>query len=262
MRKNIPPFPRLGEVLRTITLALNTKNASGKIDTFAQGEDVKWFTASDIIKKHIDESLQISTDGDFARYVAGFVDDLTQNYIELVKNVSVDNLDRNKVLPILVEKFFCVHAYEFMRQIQIALRGPALSELFQSDKNAFAFVLDWFYQDGSKELHKLAFPTTVSSDKTGRDNFVRWINGPDIPDAGSLKSFAECLRKNCPNLDIVKLKQWLIIARVFAWFEREYPELPIRTWMSHCQLDKATHPNIGCIVNQSVYLTCLASKEI
>jgi ankyrin repeat protein/tetratricopeptide (TPR) repeat protein len=253
MKTTMPaPFPSMGEVLRTITLALDSKNASTKItnkkfDEFARGEDINWHLKSEIIERHIYLPLQSSTNEDFAQYIGGFVEYLTDSYLELVKNQSVDNLNREQVIPVIAEDFFAMQSFELLDQLQREFSGPQLAYLLSSPENMFKLIFDWFRTEGSTTLHKLAYPSTCGDGKNGRDNFTRWINGEQIPDASSLTFFIKSLKKNQPSLDDEKLntlKVWLQIARAFTWFEKEFNEYPIRKWMKRYIDDLKYIPNV------------------
>jgi hypothetical protein len=243
-KKITSTFPSLGEVLRAITLAFDTKNNQPIVDAFARGDKIHWYMAAKIIEEHIHKPLAKSTDESFSIAICDFIELLNKSYRLLVTNFAAGNLSRKKVYPILVESYFVKLGYELISQLSQKYPGPNLSILLQSDKNPFSVVLEWIYPDGINALSKRIYPGSTDADKVSRDTLSRWASGKQVPDVSSLKIFFSKFEGYLTNENANNLKRWLLIARAFSWFEESANEFPIKRWLLRLHQKQEYVPNI------------------
>lgn len=220
-KKYTPPFPRLGEVLRAIVGALDTKNNSRKIDEFAVNKDVNWHLSKDIILENIYQPLKKNTDEEFANFVAGSCEFLVDSYVALICNVSADNLNRNEIAPLLLKDYFAGLGNEFLSQLIIEFEGPMITELLNSNQTAFKAVFNHFLKIKENSIATLIYPESAGDGKTQRDNLNRWINGQQLPDSSSLRNLMTDVCRVSVGSNLTQLTRWLTIARAIEWLNQK-----------------------------------------
>jgi len=232
-----PPYPRLGEIYRAITLALDTKAKNRDIDRLAREGDYDWSLLPTLSEELITIPLRKYIDQDFSSLVEEHINRLHSSYINLISTVPIDGLNRQEALPILIKSYFSYHAAGLLLNIKDKFGGPNLMEFLDVNRNPIEVVITWSGNSNEK-LSKIAFPGTTGEDKSNRESIDRWSKGIHLPDLISIRLFIEALSKNNPSLISgvgTNLKRWLIIARAIAWFETISP-IAIRELMnSHIQ---------------------------
>ncbi len=216
-----PPYPRLGEIFRTITLALDTKAKNRDIDRLAREGDYDWSLLPTLSEELIAEPLRKYIDSDFGLLIEKHINQLHSNYINLISTVSIDGLNRQETLPILIKNYFSCYAAGLLLNIRNEFGGPNLAELLDTNRHPIEVVLTWS-GNSIQKLSKIAFSGSTGEDKSNRELIDRWSKNIQLPDLMSIKLFADAISKHRPEI-VTNLKRWLIIARSIAWFETKSP---------------------------------------
>ncbi len=165
--KHKPPYLTQGEIIRSIAKALGTKASNKKIDDYARGGDVGGYYLRALmvdeliyrpIKKYI--SAQFA---DTLRYIVNYHLD---GYIEVVKNVPLDGMPRDKSLPLLIEHEFSLKASGFLLQFFEHYGGLVPERMISHNESTVALTLehiDLKHEKWSKgELPKLSSITNLN----------------------------------------------------------------------------------------------------
>jgi hypothetical protein len=252
---NLPPFPRIGEILRTLSQALDTKAKNRDVDRLARGDDIDWALAPQLIIDLFQSPLRKYGDEAFADFVSHFVTRLHAEYIQMVVTISLDSLSRAEALPLLVEHWFALNGAEFIYMLRQKFGGPDLMQLFDAERNPFCTVFAWLSAEGGACLAKAAFPQTTGTDKNGREMVARWEQGGALPDIGNIGLFLVALTKYGAAEQkgkVADLRRWLLVARAVCWFEREAMPSPLRSIMCRHALNGFPATDVGKVLSLAV----------
>mgnify|MGYP000324296163 CR=1 FL=1 len=110
------PFPTQAEIVRGIVNALGTKSSSDakKLDYYVDIGDADYQNFSEILENFIFEPIKILTCERTAKFLRTEIKRFFQDYLELVKLVSLDKLTREKSLSLILEHYFSVKASSFL----------------------------------------------------------------------------------------------------------------------------------------------------
>lgn len=264
-KDKVPPFLRVGEVLREISLALGTKNGNLDVDRFARGADINWSLAPSLIKELVYEPLckgDKTVGKEFANVISGFVENFIDDYVQLVSNVSAGNLSRSTILPRLIECYFVPKAVELLTKIHHQFGGVNPIDMLDEQKNPIQLVLDSISNGESQELIKLMYPETTDADRSGRENLRRWLNGTHWPDFPSLQLLVAKYEEKTSGEKGSDLQRGLIVARVIGWFEQKTVPMDIRSMMGNRMLNRGDVPHIGAAIESAVLLDAETIKPL
>ena len=253
--RNLPPYPRLGEIYRTLAKALDTKASNRAIDRLAQDGDFDWSLLPTLREELVTTPLQRYTDDEFAALVDDFIGHVHGSYLRLVTTVPLDSLSRQEALPLLVINYFSLHGAGLLFHARKAFGGPDLMELMDETRNPLDVVMGWADENGARSLAKAAYPGTTDTDKTDREKVMRWARGTQPPDITGIHLFQNALAKNGTPVQkarIPDLRRWLVLARAVAWLEGEAAPIPIRTIMRRYLLSGLPEFDIGRTLSMAV----------
>lgn len=250
---NLPPYPRLGELYRTLAVALETKDRHPNVDELARKGEFDWTLLPTLADTLIVDPLAKYVDPGFANMVGQFLAHVHENYLGLVLTVSLDSLSREESLPLIVEHYFAVYGLELLYRIKEAFSGPDLVKFLDPDIPPVATVLAWLDEDEALSLVKLAYPETTGVDRNATEKYRKWSNGTDIPDRQSIIGFANAVKAKGSVRDekVQNLRRWLMVARTLAQLERKSP-VPFRAVMGRHLLLGMPKVDIGSVLSKAV----------
>jgi hypothetical protein len=252
--KNIlPPYPRLGEIYRALAVAVDTKAGDRNVDRLAREGEFDWSLLSTLCEEIIVRPLAKSVDPEFAEHVADSVGYLHTDYVKLVSTISLDGLNRDEALPILVEHYFIPHALGLLYAVKKCLGGPDLMKLFDPDLHPVAVILEWLDQGEERPLARVAFPDATTADRVEFEMVRKWVAGTNLPNRQSIVRFgAELSKVNGVQAEKIRnLRIWLILARALAHLERDSPFL-FRGFMRRQLLLGMPSIDVGHILSTAV----------
>lgn len=221
-----PPYLRLGECVRAICIAMDTKASNRDVDRLAREGDFDWSTLDSVI----DDLLVDGT----RRLLGPLAERLFENWLQVVReeycgmllDVPLDTLDRSQTLPALVGEFFAPCAIRLLVQLQAHCPGPDLGRLLDVGRLPIATVFEWLDEKAGSEtadgkLEKLLYPGTTGDAKSSRDKIGKWRSGVDLPSGQSLKLLLDDLRAE-PRMrgHADAAGAWLLTARALSYFDR------------------------------------------
>jgi len=216
-----PPYPRMGEIYRALALAFDTKAKNRDVDRYAREGDVDWRLPVNLIHELFLEPIKEITNTHFSDFLYRSLVGFHQNYISLVGGVEVNTLPRENCLPILIEHYFIPYGALALYEAGKNFGCPNLIQLL-SNQTTTAAVFSWLSPDDPSALIKSAYPDSVGSDKTSKDNILRWIKGEHLPDLSSIKLLLGALQANGTSTQALEnIGIWLLIARAVDWFEKK-----------------------------------------
>lgn len=246
-----PPYPRLGEIYRAITLALDTKTKNRDIDRLAREGDYDWSLLPILSDELITKPLRKYIDQDFSSLIQEHINQLHSSYINLISTVPLDGLNRQEAISILIKNYFSFHTAGLLLNIKNKFGGPNLMELLDVNRHPIEVVLTWL-ENTNENLFRIAFPRSTGEDKSNRELIDRWSKGRHLPDLSSIKLFTDALTKHASiSMSEVgtSLKRWLIIARSIAWFENHSP-IAIRELINFHIQSSVAGIDIGAILSK------------
>lgn len=246
----LPPYPRLGEIYRTLAVAVDTKAGNRDVDRLAREGEFDWSLLPTISDDLIVGPLAKSVDHEFADLLAQTIAYVHASYVNLVSTVPLDALSREEALPPLVEHYFAPHALGLVFGIKQGFGGPDLMKLFDPDLRPVAIVLEWLDQGEDRPLAKVAFPESTTADRAEFEMVRKWTDGTNLPDRQSIVRFGAALSKagGIRPEKVQNLRIWLIVARALAHLEKESP-VPFRGFMRRHLLLGMPDIDIGRILS-------------
>jgi len=209
----ITPYPNLGEVLRSISLVLETK-PSGQL-----GRDMdRWAREGDFdychVSKYLDEVFQLPEQIPKSSLVKLYIDDLKSNfiqkYIDVLKTISVSGYSRAQVVPWL------------SNEICSKVISHRLSDYFEHDMriiealvfadNQIVFAFDLLNRKCSKDIDNFQ----RSLEKEERDKVQRWQRGKQDAPNFSLFGFLErfCKHAACGEDECCLIYEIFYVAKL------------------------------------------------
>lgn len=229
-----PPYPRLGECVRAMCIALDTKAGNRDLDRLAREGDFDWERVDSLIDGLLVEGARRLL-GPVAEEVFGpWLRLVRAEYCCLVLDVPLDALDRGQTLHALVEQFFAPHALQLLVQLHARCPGPDLERLLDDGRMPIKAVFEWLEEKVDGQIDKLLYPETTDDNKSSRDKMGKWRSGVDLPSGQSLKLLLDDLR-SVPRMrghaDAAGV--WLLTARALSHFDR-LGAAPLRPLLRAC----------------------------
>jgi ankyrin repeat protein len=221
----LPPYPRLGEIYRALAVAVDTKAGNRDVDRLAREGEFDWSLLPTLGEQLLVRPLAKYIDCKFAELVDQSIRHFHASYVNLVSTVSLDSLNRNESLPVLVEHYFSLQGLGLIYGVKNGLGGPDLMLLFEPDLHPVTVVLEWLDQGEKQPLASIAFPEGTTADRTEFEMIRKWKNGTHLPDLQSIVRYGALLsRAGVIQAEKIRnLRVWLIIARALAQMEKESP---------------------------------------
>jgi hypothetical protein len=107
--RDLPPYPRLGEIYRPLALAIDSKAGHRLVDRLAREGEFDWSLVPTLCDELVVAPLRKYTDSEFADLLGQFLTHLHSSYVGLVSTVPLDSLSRAEALPLMVESYFAWH---------------------------------------------------------------------------------------------------------------------------------------------------------
>lgn len=216
-----PPYPRLGECYRVLSVALDTKAGNREVDRLAREGDYDWASLAQVGGDLIVEPLRKYADAALADVVAEWLEFMRDDYRDVVFGVTLASLGREETLPILIAEYFVPHGVNLLREIQRRFGGPDIAQLLSAERHPVAVVMEWLEHDQGTGIAKLAFADSTR-DRSQRENVEKWARGTHLPQLVSVKLFADRLASNgVPAKTVSDAKCWLVVARALAFLDAE-----------------------------------------
>jgi hypothetical protein len=236
-----PPYPRLGECVRAMCLALDTKGSNRDVDRLAREGDFDWTKVDALINELLVEGARRLLGPLADEVLMPWLRHVRTEYCRLVLDVPLDAIGRAQALPTLVEEFFVPRASQLLLLLRARCPGPRLGVLLEDERSPVRAVLEWLDQSVGSPVDKLLYQETTGSDKVSRDKMVKWRTGIDLPSGQSLKLLVDDLRREPGTRGLVDVAgAWLLIARALSQFDRlgAAPARPLlRAYLESAQLD-------------------------
>lgn len=217
----LPPYPRLGECVRAMCLALDTKGSNRDVDRLAREGDYDWTKVDALINELLVEGARRLLGPLADEVLVPWLRHIRTEYCLLVLDVPLDAIGRAQALPTLVEEFFVPHASRLLLQLHARCPGPHLGVLLGDGRSPVRAVLEWLDQSVGSPVDKLLYPETTGSDKVSRDKMVKWRTGIDLPSGQSLKLLVDDLRRAPGTGGLADAAgAWLLVARALSQFDQ------------------------------------------
>lgn len=249
----LPPYPRLGEIYRALAVAVDTKAGNRNVDRLAREGEFDWSLLPTLGEELVVRPLAKSVDPEFAELVAKSVGYVHANYVKLVSTVTLDGLNRDEALPLLVEHYFTPHAFNLLYAVKKRFGGPDLMKLFDPDLHPVAVALEWLDQGEERPLARVAFPKATTADRVDFEMVRKWVAGTNLPNRQSIVRFgAELSKVGGVQAEKTKnLRIWLILARALVHLEKDSP-VPFRGFMRRHLLLGTLGVDVGRILSMAV----------
>ncbi len=96
--KLLPPYPRMGEIYRTLALAFDTKARNRDVDKYAREGDVDWKLPRSLVDELFFKPFCTVLDEECAEVLCQSLIRFYQDYISLVGSLGLDGLLREQAL--------------------------------------------------------------------------------------------------------------------------------------------------------------------
>ena len=220
----LPPYPRLGECVRALSTALDTKVGNRDVDRLAREGDLDWSLLDRVIKDLLIDGTRRILGPITCAVLEPWLQRVRDSYSRLVLDIPLDALERSQAMPVLIEEFFAPCAAQLLVQLHAQRPGPDLRRLLEVDRTPIAAVFEWLDEKAAGPIDKCLYPETTGEDKSSRDKLGKWRNGVDLPSGQSLKLLLDDLRAQ-PRIrehaDAAGV--WLLTARALAHFDQLGP---------------------------------------
>lgn len=235
--ETVTPFPRMGEVLRTIAIALDTRSQiraqSDKkaLDRFAKEAHFDFNQLESLCDISVIQPLK-EIDPQFSPLLDEYLRSLFPVYANLIARLPVDALNRPAVVHILQKDLIGPSLGRFLRGLDSVMPTPPWQQLLDATEHPVRIVLNWFQNLVSTEI-----------DVTPEDIhlFLRSRYAPNThPD--EVRAFDDWYRQSIPSFSSIKrlvsprartnqepsglqawlplLGSWLVLARALCQMER------------------------------------------
>jgi len=134
--KLLPPYPRMGEIYRTLALAFDTKARNRDVDRYAREGDVDWRLPGSLVEELFFNPFCAVLDEKYAGALCQSLIGFYQDYISLVGSLGLDGLLRKQTLPVLIESFFVPHGASVLHGLAETFGGPDIARLLDSEQTS------------------------------------------------------------------------------------------------------------------------------
>ena len=215
------PYPTIGEIYRSLAVAIGTKNRNPDVDRMARDGDYDYRLREKLLQDLFYKPLVAQTEEQFASLLCQFVDHLINEYIRLVNKVALDAMTRDESLPLLIEHFFCRQAASFLVYIHQHLGGPDPVSYCSTDNNNVMGVACLWLENNISTFSPFLTRVEKEKGKGKKDQYLRWKKGIETPKA---ESFSEFLRSFSNTPDKTSIKIHLTVARTIQFIFQKYPQ--------------------------------------
>ncbi|MGE4518928.1 MAG: ankyrin repeat domain-containing protein [Desulfobacteraceae bacterium] len=257
-KKNLSPFPNIGEIIRALSRALDIKQKNKRLDSYARCEIYDYSLKEELINEIIFEPLYKNISKNFAKFVKDELDNFLNLYlIEIVKKIPLSMLKREEVLPVLNCIIFSYNASNFISKFHNEFNGPAPTFLVSSnEKSSIDATFQWFEKNIENWENFIK-----GMEKNHRDKINRWKKGIELPSFKSIIEFHDWSDFKFPETNknkIERIKSVLILSRTIDYFkkinfgEQAVSELRLHIWAYYTpyEMDKKLNTLIKSAENQ------------
>ena len=214
-QNELAPFPTLVEIIRTVANAFDTKQSNKSLDEKVNDANVDYRQ----VKKFLDDSIGAplqKIDEDLSQITTENIQDVIEQYVNMVQSVSLDFVSRDDSLPLLLELWFPHFAVKFLDDIHHKKGGPKPTELVSSTDLAVDVVIDWIAE------HEAEWKPFVNScDKNEIDLIDSWKRGRQLPSLQRISLIGHGSNTIYPKtLDWNRVKTLLTVARAIDHFRK------------------------------------------
>ena len=214
-QNELAPFPTLVEFIRTIANAFDTKQSNKSLDEKVNDANVDYRQIEKLLVDSIGAPLQ-KIDEDLSQITAENIQDVIEQYVNMVHSVSLDFVSRDDSLPLLLELWFPQFAVKFLDDIHHKKGGPKPTELVSSTDLAVGVVIDWIAEYESEWK-----PFVNSCDKNEIDLIDSWKRGRQLPSLQRISLIGHGSNTIYPKtLDWNRVKTLLTVARAIDHFRK------------------------------------------
>ncbi|MGY0219160.1 ankyrin repeat domain-containing protein [Endozoicomonadaceae bacterium StTr2] len=227
------PYLTVGEIYRSIAVALGTKNRNSEVDRMARQGDYDYQLRDKLLTDLFYKPLEKQAGESFAKFACNAIDHFVSEYIGLVKAVPLDAMKREESLPALFKFFISRQVAGIVTQFYKKFGGPSPEQYFCSDNNQKLGVTCQWLEDNNESFSILL---KSINNKQHQDQYRKWKQGKELPKAGSFPVFLEKL----PSSDKLAVSIQLIAGRMLQYYVNSYSQFDISTcieevlWEAEC----------------------------
>ena len=257
MKKTPAPYPNLGEIIRLISIGVDTKRNNKKVDQYARGGDFDCSLKPRMIQEVVFTPIKQLTNEDYALSLCEQLDRFLEDYIELVKAVPMDGMNRDEALRVLNRNYFAPAAADFIQYFIEMAQGPSPLFLFSSRENAVDVVFQWIEKNWGQLLDHVSAPH--------KDLIRNWRKGENLPSFENMRQFSTWINETLPinkretaisENDMNRVKFILILARAIEKIKRlKHGKSGIDAIREYIW-GKAVEPDIGLIISSAQIEIC------
>lgn len=209
------PFPTIGEIVRGVANAMDTKSISPKkIDEYVGSSWDDYRAYKEILNHTIEAPVKRYAGSDAARLIAGYFDKFINNYVKLVLAVSLEGMERNESIPLLIKHYFSWYGSEFLL-LYASYTGIAERELLLwCDHEVSAVGLAF------TAIERYSSQWDISRlEKTDQDRVNAWKRGEDLPSIGKINGIVNALIET-ESEQVDQIRAILLLARSLDFIKR------------------------------------------
>lgn len=230
MTRVLPPYPRFGECIAVLAGALDINKTGSDVGRLAREGDFDWEKLDVVIQELlVDGCTRVIGAAAQSIFTAWFVS-VREAYAHLVLDVPLDTVERDDVLPILIEKFFAPVAANLLQQIQAVMPSPDLKVFLAEGDEPVKVTLEWLDGIVGEPVEKLLYPKTTGADRVEQEKIRKWRNSIDVPSSQSIKLLCKHLDENC--MPVESCAVWLLMSSALSRLERSWGN-PLRPLIHH-----------------------------
>jgi len=217
----LTPYPRLGECVRALAGALDSKTGNRDVDRLAREGDFDWSRLDGVVQELLIEGTTRLLPPRSRQELESWLYSTRSAYCGVVLETALDSIDRELALPVLIEEFFAPRAVQLLLHLDQACEGPGLARLVCATGSPVTETLDWLDAMLGEPIDKMLHPDSTGESKSARDKIGKWRSGVDLPSALSLKLLTDSLRSHpkgqaCADAASV----WLLVARALTYLDQ------------------------------------------
>lgn len=212
------PYPKLGEIIRTIAVALDTKKGNREFDRYSREGDYDFRLREKMLKEAVIDPSEEVGGLEFASFLSGFSEFVLTSYIDLMLKVALDGVKRSESLPLLGAYYFSYQLADLLLQLSQRFHFPIPFNCDYSNAQAINAVFDW------TEVNVPNWSEFYSGlEKENKDKIARWRKGEELPRFKSIKEFPDWSVKNKKLSQANKylIRRNLLIARAIEFCKKE-----------------------------------------
>jgi ankyrin repeat protein len=205
----LSPFPNVFEFIRFIATSFDTKASNKQLDDLARDVFADYRQVKPILDSVVIEPLAKYVSPVFAQALGSQLEQLLNDYLELVSIKSVDGVKREQVLPVLVSHWLVPNGLIALDKTLSNLpKMPRASLLLGNSQRATDNVLQW--ADDNVEGWT-GFVAHMLKEK--KDQLVNWSKGKYLPDLQSINLLRTGESHGIAQEDCIRVISLLVLAR-------------------------------------------------